>query len=252
MARSEGLPFHGVSKPPTFTIRGRPEICQRTRPHPLRPDRATVITVGIHLKPANFSAVEWSPILRAWSQIRYRSCDCWCASPPSFLLSKTTAWLRMNGGRGSLEFDGGHEAGRGFWRRANFDVWRFDCGYEQSCVFTGYVRWVRASLRRPRSTTMTVQGTVGKTFVLLAILRRRRHGRGTPSARPDARDRRARHLRDRRLHRGDDHDLQADRRARDRADLRGARRGLPGGDLAGHRDAVWHQVPGHRACRPSV
>ncbi len=43
-------------------------------------------------------------------------------------------------------------------------------GYKQPCVFKRYVRWLRASLRRPRSTTMTVQGTAVKTFVLLAIL----------------------------------------------------------------------------------
>ena len=69
---------------------------------------------------------------------------------------------------------------------------------------------------RTRSTVTTVQGSVGKTFLLLAILsftalvvvERLRHG-----AVPDGP---AADLRDRRLHRGDDHDLQAHGRARSR------------------------------------
>ena len=90
----------------------------------------------------------------------------------------------------------------------------------------------------PRSTTMTVQGTVGKTFVLLAILLATAAWSWNAVAGGHAGDGRARRCRHRRLHRGDDHDLQADRRPVDRADLRGARRGLPGGDLAGRRAAI--------------
>ena len=48
--------------------------------------------------------------------------------------------------------------------------WEVGRGDEQPCVFKRYVRWIRASLRRSRSTTMTVQGTAVKTLVLLAIL----------------------------------------------------------------------------------
>ena len=56
--------------------------------------------------------------------------------------------------------------------------------------------------------------------------------------RADARYRTARRRRDRRLHRGDDHDVQAHGRTLDGADLCRARGGLARGDLAGRRAAI--------------
>ena len=80
----------------------------------------------------------------------------------------------------------------------------------------------------PQSTTMTVQGTVGKTFVLLAILMATAAWSWNAAAGQTACDRIARRRRDRRLHRGHDHDVQAHARTLDGADLCRARRGLAG------------------------
>ncbi len=113
-------------------------------------------------------------------------------------------------------------------------------------MFAGYEQVYGAS----RSTTMTVQGTVGKTFVLLAILAATAAWSWNAMASGEIALRRGRRLRDRRLHRGDDHDLQAHRRALDRADLRGARRGLPGAISQVDRDAIrTSSTPGPAASR---
>ena len=84
-------------------------------------------------------------------------------------------------------------------------------------MFAGYEQVYGA----PRSTTMTVQGTAVKTFMLLAILAATATWSWNALASGDIAFGVRRHLGDRRFHHGDDHDLQADRRPRDRADLRG-------------------------------
>ena len=58
----------------------------------------------------------------------------------------------------------------------------------------------------------------------------------------------ARRCRHRRLHRGDDHDVQAHSRTLDRTALRGARGGLAGSHLASRRAC---DMAGASRCRPS-